>query len=117
MEVNTSAQSNFACYLWLAKWLNEETVICESDKAILWMQESTKLLEWSRTVFALPTFLQHLLQAPQVSPQTALFTCSSLITRFLRKASGNMTYILNVIEAYKVGNAGEIYYSVLNAPL
>jgi len=62
MEVNTSAQSNFSCYLWLAKWLNEEKIINEPDKVILWVQSSTKLLEWGRKVFSLHNYQQHIQQ-------------------------------------------------------
>ena len=105
MEVNITAQANFSCYLWLAKWLNEEKIVHEPDKAMHWIQGSTKLLDWSRRVFTLPNYQQHFQQCQVITPQTALFTCSSLIIQYLKKQPSNMSCIQDVIDAYKVGRS------------
>ena len=108
MERNTSAQSDFSCYLWLAKWLNEDKIEHHQDKTVEWMQSSSKLIEWGRKVFSLPYFQQQLQQCQPVSPQAALFTCSSLIIQFLKKTPNNLSYIPEVTQAYQVGK--RFYY-------
>lgn len=101
MESDPNAQIDIHCYLWLAKWVNRETLEHNQNLTSKWMKSSTDFFDWSRKVLT-PNFAQHLHHCKAMSPQAVLFTCSTLIIQFMNKVPKNMNYVLDVIDAYKV---------------
>ena len=101
MESNANAQIDISCFLWLAKWVNQEKLeYCQNDTA-KWMQSSSEFFDWSRKILT-SNFAQNLHQCKPMAPQAVLFTCSRLIIQFMTKSPNNMSCVPDVIDAYRV---------------
>ena len=112
LESNTGAQSDFSYYLWLAKWLNEEKMAHDQSQSSIWVKSSSEMIERSRTAvctnFKLSgqSFIDEISLHQHVSTprQSALFTCSSLIIRFvMSKDLNRFDPVHDLINAYEVG--------------
>ena len=96
-----SLNLDFSYHLWLAKWLNQEKLIYDPNKAKEWTRDSAAFLTYAKS-FHISKFLQLIHECNYVTPHVALLTCSSLITTFLCEKEQRLQHIPDIIDAYKV---------------